>query len=193
MLEKNVLDVLFLEARTHYKWTKKEVSADLLRRVYELAVMGPTSMNCCPMRITFVTSKQAKEKLKATLMEGNVEKTMSAPVTAILAYDQLFYKKLPELFPHMDAMSWFEGNESFTRETAFRNATLQSAYFMLAARSLGLDCGPMSGFNADAVDEAFFQGTTWKSNFLCNLGYGDVESLYPRGPRPSFEEACHIS
>lgn len=193
MLEKDALNVLFCEARTHHKWTDKEVPDDLLRRLYDLAVMGPTSMNCCPMRIVFVTSAAAKEKLKPTLMEGNVEKTMSAPVTAILAYDQQFYQKLPQLFPHMDAMSWFEGNASFAEETAFRNATLQGGYFILAARSLGLDCGPMSGFDAKALDQAFFKGTQWKSNFLCNLGYGDPTALYPRGPRPTFEETCKIS
>jgi nitroreductase len=153
---------------------------------------GPTSANCCPARLVFVRSPAGKEKLLPCLAEGNVEKTKAAPVTAIIAHDLEFYEKLPGLFPHAPARSWFAGNASLIESTAFRNGTLQGAYFIIAARALGLDCGPMSGFDNARVDAAFFQGTSWKSNFICNLGHGDASKLHPRSPRLAFDEACKI-
>jgi 3-hydroxypropanoate dehydrogenase len=185
------LDLIFRKARTHNVWLPKPVADDLLRQVYDLAKMGPTSANMCPMRILFVKSREAKEKLKPALDAGNVDKTMKAPVTAIIGMDVRFYEQLPKLFPHADAKAWFKDlPENVLEYTALRNGSLQGAYFMLAARSLGLDCGPMSGFNNAMVDQTFFAGTTVKSNFLCNLGYGDASKLYPRSPRLGFDEAC---
>jgi 3-hydroxypropanoate dehydrogenase len=185
------LDLIFRKARTHNVWQPKPVDDDLLRQVYDLAKMGPTSANMCPMRILFVKSREAKEKLKPALDAGNVDKTMKAPVTAIIGMDVHFFEQLPKLFPHADAKAWFKDlPENVLESTALRNGSLQGAYFMLAARSLGLDCGPMSGFNNAMVDQAFFAGTTVKSNFLCNLGYGDASKLYPRSPRLAFDEAC---
>jgi 3-hydroxypropanoate dehydrogenase len=189
----DTLDVLFRDARTHYHWQERPVSEQTLRDAWDLAKMGPTSANCMPARIVFIVSPEAKEKLKPALIAGNVDKTMSAPATAIIAHDLAFYDKLPELFPHTDASSWFVGNDGLIQSTAFRNGTLQGAYFMLAARALGLDCGPMSGFDNGAVDAAFFAGTTIRSNFLCNLGYGDGSKLHPRSPRLSFDEACRFA
>lgn len=188
----NLLDLMFLNGRTHSVWLDKPVEDELLRQAYDLAKMGPTSANCCPMRITFVKSIEAKAKLKPCLDEGNVAKTMAAPVTAIVGYDIEFYEQLPKLFPHVDARSWFVGKPSHIQDTAFRNGTLQGAYFILAARALGLDCGPMSGFNNTAVDEVFFAQSTTHSNFLCNLGYGDPSKLFPRSVRLSFDEICKI-
>jgi 3-hydroxypropanoate dehydrogenase len=189
----DALNLIFREARTHNVWLDQPVDDALLRQVYDLAKMGPTSANMCPMRIVFVKSKAAKEKLKPALDAGNVDKTMRAPVTSIIGMDVKFYEKLPMLFPHADARAWFKDlPPSVLEYTALRNSSLQGAYFMLAARSLGLDCGPMSGFNNAKVDEAFFAGTTIKSNFLCNLGHGDASKLYPRSPRLSFEEACQV-
>src|SRR5207244_12038810 len=188
------LDLLYRNARTHNVWRDEPVPDDLLRRVYDLAKMGPTSANMCPMRITFVKSREAKEKLKPALDAGNVDKTMKAPVTAIIGMDVHFYEKLPKLFPHADAKSWFKNlPENVLEYTALRNASLQGAYFMLAARALGLDCGPMSGFDNAKVDAAFFAGTTIKSNFLCNLGHGAASKLYPRNPRLGFDEACRFA
>jgi 3-hydroxypropanoate dehydrogenase len=187
------LDLIFRAARTHNVWLDQPVDDALLRQVYDLAKMGPTSANMCPMRLVFVRSKEAKEKLKPALDPGNVDKTMKAPVTAIIGMDVHFYEKLPQLFPHADAKAWFKDlPENVLEYIALRNSSLQGAYFMLAARSLGLDCGPMSGFNNAMVDAAFFAGTTVKSNFLCNLAYGDATKLHPRSPRLSFEEACTI-
>ena len=186
------LDVIFRNARTHSAWLDKPVDEKLLEDAFRLAVMGPTSANCLPMRIVFVKSKEAKEKLKSCLAEGNVEKTMAAPVVAIIGHDMEFYEKLPKTFPHTDARSWFVGNEELIKTTAFRNGSLQGAYFMLAARSVGLDCGPMSGFDNTKVDAAFFAGTKVKSNFLCNLGYGDASKLHPRSPRLDFTDVCKI-
>ncbi len=187
------LDLIFRKARTHSVWLDKPVEDALLAQVYDLAKMGPTSANMCPMRILFVKSREAKEKLKPALDAGNVDKTMKAPVTAIIGMDVHFYERLPMLFPHADAKSWFKNlPENVLEYTALRNGSLQGAYFMLAARSLGLDCGPMSGFDNAKVDAAFFAGTTVKSNFLCNLGYGDASKLHPRSPRLSFEEACKV-
>ena len=186
-------DLVFREARTHNVWLDKPVDDALLQQVYDLAKMGPTSANMCPMRIVFVKSKEAKEKLKPCLDAGNVDKTMTAPVTAIIGMDIHFYEQLPKLFPHADAKAWFKDlPENVLEYIALRNSSLQGAYFMLAARSLGLDCGPMSGFNNAKVDAAFFAGTTVKSNFLCNLGHGDASKLHPRSPRLSFDEACKV-
>ncbi|HEX8890962.1 MAG TPA: malonic semialdehyde reductase [Pyrinomonadaceae bacterium] len=191
-LTKEALEQIFLEARTHNVWQDREVSDDCLRQVYDLMKWGPTSANSLPGRFLFVKSPEAKEKLLQCVSKGNYEKTKSAPVTAIIAYDLEFYEKLPKLFPHADARSWFAGNEKLIEITALRNGTLQGAYLIIAARSLGLDCGPMSGFDNALVDAAFFEGTPWRSNFLCNLGYGDANKLYPRSPRLDFEEACRI-
>jgi 3-hydroxypropanoate dehydrogenase len=187
------LDLIFREARTHSVWLDKPVDDGLLSQIYDIAKMGPTSANMCPMRIVFVKSKAAKEKLKPAIAPGNVDKTMTAPVTAIIAMEIRFYEKLPILFPHADAKAWFKDlPENVLEIMALRNGSLQGAYFMLAARSLGLDCGPMSGFDNAKVDAAFFSGTTIKSNFLCNLGHGDGSKLFPRGPRLDFAEACQI-
>jgi nitroreductase len=193
LLNDDGLKLLFHEARTHNGWLDKPVDDALLRQVYDLAKMGPTSANMSPLRIVFVKSKQAKEKLKPCLDDGNVDKTMKAPATAVLGMDIHFYEKLPKLFPHTDAKAWFKDTpENVLEYIALRNSSLQGAYFILAARSLGLDCGPMSGFNNDKVDAAFFGGTTVKSNFLCNVGHGDPAKLHPRSPRLDFDEACKI-
>ena len=191
-LNQQSLDVIFNEARTHSAWQDKSVGDELLQQIYDTMKWGPTSSNCCPARIVFVKSAAAKEKLKPCLAGPNVEKTMKAPVTAIIAHDMEFYKKLPVLSPHNNAISWFEGKPDYIASTAFRNGTLQGAYFIIAARALGLDCGPMSGFDNAKVDEAFFAGTAWKSNFICNIGYGDATKLYPRAVRLGFDEACKI-
>lgn len=188
------LDLIFRNARTHTAWLDKPVDDALLRKVYDLAKMGPTSANMCPMRVVFVKSKEAKEKLKPCLDAGNVEKTMKAPATAIVGMDIHFFEQLPKLYPHADAKAWFKDlPENILESIALRNSSLQGAYLMLAARSLGLDCGPMSGFDNAKLDAAFFAGTKTKSNFICNLGYGDAAKLHPRGPRLSFEEACKIA
>jgi 3-hydroxypropanoate dehydrogenase len=188
------LDLIFRQARTHNVWLEKPVDDELLRRVYDLAKMGPTSANMCPLRIVFVKSREAKEKLRPCLDAGNVDKTMIAPVTALLGMDIHFYEELPKLFPHADAKAWFKDLPENVLETlGLRNSSLQGAYFMLAARSLGLDCGPMSGFNNAKADAAFFAGTSVKSNFLCNLGHGDASKLFPRSPRLGFEEVCRIA
>lgn len=192
MLAEQALDQLFRQARTHGAWLDKPVTEAELHQLYELMKWGPTSANCCPARIVFVRSQAAKEKLRPALDAGNAAKTMAAPVTAIIGYDLEFYEHLPKLFPHTDARAWFVGNANKINTTAFRNGTLQGGYFILAARSLGLDCGPMSGFNNALVDEAFFPGGKVKSNFLCNLGHGDPQKLHPRNPRLSFDEACQI-
>ncbi|MFO0847872.1 MAG: malonic semialdehyde reductase [Gemmataceae bacterium] len=174
------LDLLFRAARTHTHWLPKPVGDDLLRQVYDLAKMGPTSANMCPLRIVFVRTPEGKAKLKPCLDAGNVDKTMAAPVTAVLGMDVQFYELMPKLFPHTDAKSWFDKlPEPVLEAIALRNSSLQGAYFMLAARALGLDCGLMSGFDNAQVDAAFFAGTAVKSNFLCNLGYGDPSKLHP--------------
>ncbi len=187
------LDQLFRAARSQNKWQDKPVSETLLRAVYDLLRMGPTSANCSPARFVFVTSDAGRERLKPLLLPNNVAKVMTAPVTVIIGHDMKFYDKLPQLFPHTDARSWFAGNDKLSETTAFRNGTLQGAYLMLAARSLGLDCGPMSGFDNAGVDGAFFAGTNVKSNFICGLGYGDPSGVFARSPRMSFEEACQIA
>ena len=187
------LDLIFRAARTHRAWRDEEVSDVLLEAVYDLAKMGPTSGNCSPMRLVFVRSAEAKERLRPALDAGNLEKTMRAPVTVIVGHDMEFYEKLPRLSPHVDARSWFVGNDPLIAETAFRNGSLSGAYFMLAARALGLDCGPMSGFDREKVDAAFFPDGLVRSNFLCNLGYGDPDALHPRAPRLEFAEACRFA
>ena len=191
-LDEEALDLLFMTARTHNGWQDRPVPEALLRRAVEIAKMGPTSANCSPMRLVFVRSKEGKERLKPALSEGNLAKTMAAPVTAIVAYDLEFYEHLPRLFPHApDARSWFAGKEAVIAETAFRNGTLQGAYLIIALRALGLDCGPMSGFDTALVDAAFFAGTALRANFLMNIGYGDPAKLFARSPRFDFAEiAC---
>jgi len=192
-LDQVALNTLFLNARTHNGWANTPVEDAMLHEIWKLVRMAPTSANCAPARIVFVKSQAAKEQLKPLLMDGNVDKTMAAPVTAIIGHDMEFYEKLPQLFPHTDARAWFVGNDELIAETAFRNGTLQGAYLMMAARSLGLDCGPMSGFDNAKVDETFFAGTKVKSNFLCNIGYGTQDDLFPRSPRFEFDEACRIA
>lgn len=191
-LSGEALDMLFLGARTHQAWAPRAVPEELLREAYELARMAPTSANASPARFVFLTTAAAKERLMPAVMPGNVDKTRSAPVTVIIAQDLEFYERLPKLFPGADARSWFLGNDVLITETAARNSSLQGAYFILAARALGLDCGPMSGFDAEKVNAEFFPDGKWKANFLCNLGYGNAEKLYPRSPRLDFEEACRV-
>jgi len=186
------LDQLFREARTHNAWRDQDVPDALLQAIVDLLKLGPTSANCSPARFLFVKSREAKERLKPHLSEGNRDKTMKAPVCAIIGYDLDFYLHLPKLFPHTDAKSWFEGKKEKIAETAFRNGTLQGAYLIMAARALGLDCGPMSGFDNQGVDREFFTGTNVKSNFLCSLGYGDASVLFPRSPRFNFDEMARI-
>jgi 3-hydroxypropanoate dehydrogenase len=184
---------LFTAARTHHAWQDKPVADGLLREIYDLTKWGPTSANCSPIRIIFVKSKSGKEKLLPAVTGSNVEQVQAAPVTALLAYDQKFYDHLPTLFPAFDARSYFVSNAPLSEQTAFRNGSLQGAYFILAARALGLDAGPMSGFDNAKVDEVFFENSSWKSNFLCNIGYGDAAKLQPRGPRLGFDQACLIA
>jgi 3-hydroxypropanoate dehydrogenase len=183
---------LFLEARTHRQWQVKEVPDGTLKTLVDLMKMGPTSANCSPARILFVKSKAAKERLRPHLSSGNVEKTMAAPVTAIIGHDMAFYEHLPRLFPHKDARSWFVGNQELIRTTAFRNGSLQGAYLILAARALGLDVGGMSGFDNAGVDREFFKNTSVESNFLCNLGHGDPSGMHERLPRFGFDEVARI-
>lgn len=188
-----MLDKIFTEARTHYHWQTKPVDDALLIQAFDLAKMAPTSANMSPLRVVFVKTAEAKARLKPCLDAGNVEKTMAAPVTALFAHDLAYYEQLPKLFPHADARSWFKDlPEAAQQVIALRNGSLQAAYFMLAARAVGLDCGPMSGFNNAKLDAEFFAGTTFKSNFICNLGYGDASKLYPRSPRFDFAEVCKI-
>ena len=191
-LDDKSMDMLFRTARSHNAWQNKPVSDELLRQLYNLMKWAPTSANCSPARIIFVKSESAKQRLLPAMIAGNVEKTQNAPVTAIIAQDHEFYEKLPQLFPHADAKSWFAGNQTLIDTTAFRNATLQGAYLILAARALGLDAGPMSGFDNAQVDQEFFPDSAIKSNFMINLGYGDETGLFPRSPRLSFEEAAQI-
>ncbi|NVJ67029.1 MAG: malonic semialdehyde reductase [Gammaproteobacteria bacterium] len=191
-LSQEALDTLFYDARTYNAWDEREVSDELIKKLDDLVKMGPTSANSCPMRVVYVKSDEAKAKLKDCLMEGNIEKTMTAPVCAIIGMDLEFYEKLPQLFPHTDARSWYVGKEKFIESTAFRNSSLQGGYFIMAARALGLDCGPMSGFSPKKINDTFFADTSIKVNFLCNLGYGTEKDLFPRSPRLSFDEANTI-
>lgn len=187
-VDAGALGQLFLDARTHNGWQDRPVPDHLLREAFEIAKMGPTSANSSPLRIAFVRSPEAKQRLKPALAPGNVDKTMAAPVTAILGYDLRFYDHLPMLLPHVDARAWFAGNEAFATDTAYKNGTLQAAYFIVALRAVGLDTGPMTGFDPAAVDAAFFAGQTVKSNILVNIGYGDPTKLFPRSPRFAFEQ-----
>jgi 3-hydroxypropanoate dehydrogenase len=191
-LDDRSLDIIFREARTHSDWLDKPVSDELLRQIYDLMKWAPTSANSSPARIVFVRSAAAKERLLPAMIPGNVEKTRTAPVTAIIAHDTEFHEKLPTLFPHTDARSWFAGNQPLIDTTAFRNGTLQGAYLIIAARALGLDAGPMSGFDNAKVDQEFFPDGKVKSNFMINLGYGDPAKLFPRNPRLPFAEAAQI-
>lgn len=190
------LDQIFRKARTYRRsadaWLDKPVDDALLREAYDLAKLGPTSANCQPLRVVFVRSAEAKERLRKALSESNVEQTMAAPATAIIAADHAFYKHLPRLYKEEDAVPWFEGKPEAIEATAFRNSSLQGAYLIIALRALGLDCGPMSGFNNSSVDEEFFAGTEVKSNFLINIGYGDPSTLRPREERFDFDEACRL-
>jgi len=186
------LDIIFREARTRNGWEKRDISTTLMQAVYDLMKWGPTSANCSPARLVFVTSDAAKSRLKSHLMGSNVEKSMAAPCCVIIGHDMAFHEKLPDLFPHADARSWFTGNDELIAETAFRNGTLQGAYFMIAARALGLDCGPMSGFDQAGINREFFNGTTYKANFLCNIGYGSDKDLFARSPRLEFDQACQV-
>jgi 3-hydroxypropanoate dehydrogenase len=187
------LDRLFLEARTHNRWLNTPVDDAQLHELYALAKLAPTSANSQPMRIVFVKSREAKERLRPALAPQNVEKTMTAPVTAIVAHDLAFYEKLPKLLPHVDARGWFASRPAEAIErAAFQGSSMQGAYLILAARALGLDAGPLGGFDAAQVDAAFFPNSSWRSNFLLNLGYGDRAGLFPRSPRLDFDEACRI-
>jgi 3-hydroxypropanoate dehydrogenase len=192
MLTDTALDIIFRTARTHNGFLDRPVGDDVLRTVYDLMKWGPTTGNSGPGRFVFVRSPVGKARLEPALSPGNHDKTMAAPVTVIVAYDLEFHENLPRLFPHTDARSWFAGKPEHIRTTAFRNGTLQGAYFIIAARAAGLDCGPMSGFDNARVDAAFFPDGKWKSNFLINLGYGDPARLHPRNPRLAFEEACRV-
>ena len=192
-LDQHALAQLFTEARSHNAWQDLPVADSLLEQLYDLVKMGPTSANCSPARFVFVRTRQGKEMLKPCLSSGNLEKTMSAPVTVIVAYDSRFYDALPELFPHADARSWFTGSPELIHETAFRNSSMQGAYLIMAARSLGLDTGPMSGFDAAALDQTFFSDSHWKSNLLINLGYGDSSNVFDRLPRLAYSKTCILT
>ena len=184
---------LFDNARTHNGFKADAIPEATLRQLYDLLKWGPTSANCSPARFIFVSSPEAKEKLLSGMSPGNQDKTRSAPVSVIIGMDMEFFEKLPQLFPHADAKSWFVGKQPMIDATAFRNSSLQGGYLILAARSLGLDCGPMSGFDAAKIDAAFWSGTSVKTNFICNLGHGDASKLFSRSPRLSFEEACSVA
>jgi 3-hydroxypropanoate dehydrogenase len=192
VLDDSACDLLFREARSHNGWLDKPVADETLHAAFELTKMGPTSANCSPMRIIFIRSPDEKKKLKPCVSSVNFEKTMSAPVTAVIANDFEFYEHFDFLFPHDDARSWFTGNQTLIDTTAMRNGSLQGAYFMLACRAVGLDCGPMSGFENDMVDAIYFAGTKIRSILLCNLGYGDPSALFPHSPRFAFEEVCTL-
>jgi 3-hydroxypropanoate dehydrogenase len=184
---------LFDNARSHNEFAAGAIPETTLRQLYDLLKWAPTSANCSPARFIFVTTPEAKARLLPAMSPGNLEKTKQAPVSVIIGMDMAFYDKLPQLFPHADAKSWFVGNEAMIAATAFRNSSLQGAYLILAARSLGLDCGPMSGFDAAKVDAEFWAGGSVKTNFIVNLGHGDASKLFSRSPRLSFEEACQIA
>jgi 3-hydroxypropanoate dehydrogenase len=189
-IDETALAQLFDGARTFSRWQTRDVPDGLIESALAMALLGPTSGNCEPMRLALVKSKGAKERLLPCVSSGNSEKVRAAPVTAIVAYDTLFYEHLPRLFPHTDARGWFTSNEALATETAFRNSSLQGAYFILALRAHGLDCGPMSGFNPKAVDEAFFADGRCRTNFLLNIGYGDRDALHPRPPRLDLDEVA---
>ena len=192
VLDEAACDLLFRKARSHNGWLDKPVSQETLRAAFDIAKMGPTSANCSPMRIIFVQTAEEKKRLEPALSSGNFDKTMNAPVTAIIANDYEFYEHFDFLFPHDDARSWFTGNQALIDTTAMRNGSLQGAYFMLAGRASGLEGGPLSGVENNVVDAEFFKDTKIRSNFLCNLGYGDTSKLFPRSPRFAFEEVCTL-
>ena len=192
MLDEAARDTLFRNARTHAAWQDRPVPDATLQDLYDLLKWGPTSGNCCPATFLFLRTREAKARLLAALSPGNVEPVLKAPVTAIVATDPLFYEQLPRLFPAVDARAWYEANPGFADDTARRNTTLQGGYLILAARAVGLDCGPMSGFDNAMVDRDFFADTRWRSDFLVNLGYGDPAGLRPRNPRLAFDEACRL-
>lgn len=189
-LDQASIDLILQNARSHYAWTDQQVSEDMLRGIYDIMIAGPTSMNTCPARLVFVRTQEGKERLAKSLKDKNIEKVMSAPVTAIIAWDPDFWKQLPFLFPHEDRSFLFDGKPDYCHDTAYRNSTLQGGYFMVAARALGLDVGPISGFSNAIVDEEFFSENGWKSNFLCNLGYADETALFQKLPRFEFEDIC---
>lgn len=192
-LDADGLDLILTNARSHYAWTDRPVSDDLLHRLHEITASGPTSMNTCPARFVFVRTPEGKERLAKSLKPANVAKMMGAPVTAIVAHDLNFWTELPYLFPHEDRRPFFEGKEAHCADTAYRNGTLQGAYFMIAARALGLDVGAMSGFSNQIVDEDFFAGTSLRSNFLCNIGYADETALFQKLPRFAFDQVCSFA
>ena len=192
-LNPTAINTLFTQARTHNGWLPQPVSDETLREIYALLKWGPTSANCSPARFVFIRTPEGKEKLRPALSSGNLEKTLTAPVTAIVAWDSTFYDRLPALFPHGDARSWFTSSPALAEETAFRNSAMQAAYLIFACRALGLDTGPMSGFDREKVDAAFFTGTPLKSNLLVNIGYGDASNVYARLPRLTFEDACGLA
>ena len=189
-LEQASIEQLFTAARTHNGWLDKSLTKEQLDELYRLTSLGPTSANCSPARFVFVTSAEGKARLAPTLSKGNLEKTMTAPLTVIVAYDQKFYDQLPTLFPHGDAKSWFTSSEALAQETAMRNSSMQAAYLIFAARAMGLDTGPMSGFDVETLNSEFFAGTDWSANLIINIGYGDDSKLYGRLPRLPAEEAC---
>jgi 3-hydroxypropanoate dehydrogenase len=192
ILNQDAMNTLFFQARSHNAWLDRAVSDEQLHQLFDVMKWAPTSANCSPARLVFVKSAEQKEALLTTLMEGNIEKTRSAPVVAIIGMDMAFYEKLPQLFPHADARAWFVGNPALIEATAFRNSSLQGAYLMLAARAMGLDCGPMSGFDPELVNARFFPNSSVRVNFMCSLGYGDQRGLFDRSPRFEFDEACKI-
>jgi nitroreductase len=192
MLNDEALNTLFLQARTQNGWLDTPVTDAQLQRIFDLMIMAPTSANCAPARIVFVKSREQADLLASCVMPGNFDKVRTAPVTAIIGMDMEFYEQLPKLFPHADARAWFVGNQPMIDATAFRNSTLQGAYLMLAARAVGLDCGPMSGFDADKVNANFFPDSKVKVNFICSLGHGDASKVFPRSPRFAFEEVCKV-
>ena len=191
-LDDDSIDLILRGARSHYAWKDIPVPNEVLESIYEITAAGATSMNCCPARFIFVTSQEGKQRLAKSLKEKNIEKVMSAPVTATIAYDLDFWEELPFLFPHEDRRGFFKGKTEYIADTAFRNSTLQGGYFMIAARALGLDVGAMSGFSNDIVDQEFFSDKNWKSNFLCNLGYADETALFQKLPRFPFDKVCTV-
>jgi 3-hydroxypropanoate dehydrogenase len=192
MLSNSSIEKLFTNARSQNGWLKKDITDKQIHQLYDLLKFGPTSANCCPARFTFIRTKEAKERLKPFLDRGNINKSMSAPSVAIISYDVEFYKKLPFLSPHNNAISWYKGQEQKIKFTAKLNATLQGAYFIIAARSIGLDCSPMIGFNREKLNQEFFPNEKVKSIFICGIGYGDDTKVYPRAPRLDFEDVCEI-
>ena len=192
MLSTETLDTLFIKARSHKGWLNKDITNDQIHQIYDLLKFAPTSGNCCPARFTFIQSAEAKNRIKPSLDEGNIDKTMNAPYVVIISYDTKFYESLPTLSPHNDAKFFYEGKDKIIKNTAEFNSALQGAYFIIAARSVGLDCCPMLGFNKEKLNQEFFPDKKNKAIFICGIGYGDDSKLSPRAPRLNFEEACNI-